>query len=75
MNPRPLSSSFLGLPFWILNMNHKKELLRGLWVVPKLGGLLKPSQQSYDDLLRALSRRCRISQCSIVGPTLRFRVA
>ena len=29
---RPLSSSFLGLPYRILNMNHKKELLRGLWV-------------------------------------------
>ena len=29
---RPLSSSFLGLPYGILNKNHKKELLRGLWV-------------------------------------------
>ena len=29
---RPLSSSFLGLPYRILNMIHKKELLRGLWV-------------------------------------------
>ena len=29
---RPLSSSFLGLPYRILDMNHKKELLRGLWV-------------------------------------------
>ena len=28
----PLSSSFLGLPYRILNTNHKKELLRGLWV-------------------------------------------
>ena len=28
----PLSSSFLGLPYRILNMNHKKELLRGLRV-------------------------------------------
>ena len=28
----PLSSSFLGLPYRILNVNHKKELLRGLWV-------------------------------------------
>ena len=28
----PLSSSFLGLPYRILNMNPKKELLRGLWV-------------------------------------------
>ena len=27
---RPLSSSFSGLPCRILNINHKKELLRGL---------------------------------------------
>ena len=27
-----LSSSFLGLPYRILDMNHKKELLRSLWV-------------------------------------------
>ena len=26
------SSSFLGLPYSILNMNHKKELLWSLWV-------------------------------------------
>ena len=31
--PEALSSSFLGLPYRILNINHKKELLRGLWVV------------------------------------------
>ena len=30
---RLLSSSFfLGLPYGILSMNHKKELLRSLWV-------------------------------------------
>ena len=29
---RPLSSSFLGLPYRILHINHKKELLWGLWV-------------------------------------------
>ena len=29
---RPLSSSFLGLPYRILHILHKKELLRGLWV-------------------------------------------
>ena len=32
LSHRPLSSSFLGLPYRILNINHKKELLRGLWV-------------------------------------------
>ena len=30
---RLLSSSFLGVPYRILHMNHKKELLRSLWVV------------------------------------------
>ena len=30
--PRPLSSSFLGLPYRVLNINHKKELPRGLSV-------------------------------------------
>ena len=29
---RPQSSSFLGLPYRILNMNPKKEVLWGLWV-------------------------------------------
>ena len=30
---RLLSSSLLGLPYYrILNMNHRKELLRSLWV-------------------------------------------
>ena len=28
----PLSSSFLGLAYRIHSINHKKELLRGLWV-------------------------------------------
>ena len=30
---RPQSCSFLGLPYRILNMNPKKELLWGLWVL------------------------------------------
>ena len=30
---RPHSSSFLGLPYRILHMNPKKELLWGLWVM------------------------------------------
>ena len=30
---KPLSSSFLGLPYKFRNINHKKELLRSLWVV------------------------------------------
>ena len=28
------TSSFLGLPYMILNISHKKELLWSLWVVP-----------------------------------------
>ena len=36
---RPHSSSFLGLPYRILNMNPKKELLRGLWVVQLRRGM------------------------------------
>ena len=33
----PQSSSFLGLPYRILNMNPKKELLWGLWVIDLSG--------------------------------------
>ena len=29
---RPLSSPLLGLPYGIRNINHEKELLRGLWL-------------------------------------------
>ena len=32
---RPQRSSFLGLPYRILNMNPQKELLWGLWVESK----------------------------------------
>ena len=45
---KPLSSSYLGLPYRISNINHKKELLRGLWVVSILaqahtyGGAVEP---------------------------------
>ena len=27
----PIRSSFLGLPYRILDINHKEDLLRGLW--------------------------------------------
>ena len=40
---RPLSISFLGLPYRTLSISHKKkELLRGLWVVPKLDASVMP---------------------------------
>ena len=32
LTQRPQSSSFLGLPYRILNINLQKELLWGLWV-------------------------------------------
>ena len=34
LNPRLHSTSFLGLPCRILNMNHERELLWSLWVNP-----------------------------------------
>ena len=47
---RPLSSSFLGLLYRLLNINHKKELRRGLWVAPCFGDMMFP-------LLRTLLSR------------------
>ena len=50
---RPLSSSFLGLPYRIPNINHKKELLGGLWAVVvnvrvlETWGLVVPSLRPY----------------------------
>ena len=35
---RLLSSSFLGFPYRILNMNHKWELLKSLWVGFRIAG-------------------------------------
>ena len=37
---KPVSSSFLGLPCRILNINYKKELLRGLWVDSGMKGVI-----------------------------------
>ena len=56
LNPThgPLSSSFLGLPCRILNVPHKKELLRGLWVSPILKtstGLVPGNFLSVADIL------------------------
>ena len=50
---RPLSSSFLGLPYRILNMNQKKELLRGLWVASQ-----RLHQRSQTHTSESLSRTC-----------------
>ena len=66
---RPQSSSFLGLPYLVLTMNHKKELLRGwlnpLRVIPKRnyfraeyepqkGTTKEPNISHKKDLLRGL---------------------
>ena len=67
---RPLSSSFLGLPHRVLNMNHKKELLRGLWVmVVQPMGPPPPSSlgpDSFGDgtlLISPITNRC----CKLPG--------
>ena len=44
---RPLSSSFLGLPYTILNIDHKKELLRGFWVDPNGKDFLQERPGSF----------------------------
>ena len=56
---RPLSSSFWGLPYRSLNISHKKELLRGLWVGPA-GGVVQgiKTGDDYSRNSHAL-RRCR----------------
>ena len=45
---RLLGSSFLGLPYRILYINHRKELLRSLWVVLREEG----SQSGWLKILR-----------------------
>ena len=49
---RPLSSSFLGLPCRILNINHKKELLRGGFRPYYWSGVLRGSHPDFWVLLR-----------------------
>ena len=46
---RLLSSSFLGVPYRILNMNHKKELLRSLWVRFRFGGSAREAEGVGED--------------------------
>ena len=38
---------FWGLPHRILNTNHKKELLRGLWVGGKVKGRTEPASLEF----------------------------
>ena len=53
-----LSSSFLGLPYRIPNIDHKKELRRGLWVTP---ALLREFSSFYSDLIRFSSLKRMLS--------------
>ena len=52
-NHRPLSSSFLGLPDRILTVNHKTELLRGLWVTMERVGFWGTSEKKTQNPLRS----------------------
>ena len=52
---RPLSSSFLGLPYRIRSINHKKELLKGPWVVSGRLTFLKIRIEAGTLLLPALN--------------------
>ena len=57
---RPQSSSFLGLPYRILNMKPKKELLWGLWVLDRIlnmnpqNGTLRNPRDPLKDPLKEL---------------------
>ena len=53
-------SSFLGLPYRILTINHKKELLRGLWV-PR-PPLMAGESRLQLELPSALAEECRAQQ-------------
>ena len=56
---RSLNRSFLGLPYRILNINHKKELLRGLWVRFRLHGAgLRAPSRGFS--VRAFAARVRL---------------
>ena len=52
-----ISRSFLGLPYRILNISHKKELLRGLWVLLRVEGLRVEGLALAVGLSRALGFR------------------
>ena len=59
---RPVSSSFVGLAYRILNINHKKkELLRGLWVsqqnkaAPKSAWKLAAARTTYQPAPKSLN--------------------
>ena len=60
LTPQPthrlLSSSFSGLPYRILNISHKKELLRSLWV--NLSGKVQEASNEWaDDITEELAAR------------------
>ena len=64
---RPLSSSFLGLPCRILNVNHKKELLRGLWV-GRTWRIMGLSQYGYSYLKVEVYKKLKLRRASCLQP-------
>ena len=54
---RPQSSSFLGLPYRVLNMNPQKELLWGLWVEKTLQQRLRVDRLGVSDRVSGLGMR------------------
>ena len=80
---RPLSSSILGLPLRILNINHKQELLRGLWVTfrtqKRFKGTLLYYQYQASSCLnhsRATAKLASIRAKTLAAnaePSMRFR--
>ena len=67
----PLSSSLLGLPYRILHINHKKELLRGLWVTttpdpkPRRNAGTKPKEEQKPSTLKNLHPKPSLSPCRL----------
>ena len=68
LNHRLLSSSFLGLPYRILYMNHKTELLRSLWVrIITLEELVVRNLCALRSPYLAVNPTCDPKPCKIVG--------
>ena len=61
---RPQSRSFLGLPYRILNISPKRELLRGLWVGPESQVGDRRKSAIISSLLRVLSAPLLVAGCN-----------
>ena len=67
---RPRSSSFVGLPYRILNINHKKELLRGLWVGFRDLNHVASGRGSSAREVNSMARTARSLQLEALMPTI-----